>query len=131
MPIPYKQPWTRPDPPPVAVPAKKKSSRPRKRRTQTMAEKGTEPATLYHWQELLDSYVFAPAPNVNANLTERDGSWTMVVDIDSKHYVGSRPTLEEAFKATDRFLYLHARTFWLRSICHAVIAPWCSELEGL
>jgi hypothetical protein len=96
-----------------------------------MAEKGTEPVVLYHWQELLDSFVFAPAQNVNANLTEREGKWTMVVDIEGNHYVGNRPTLEEAFKATDQLIFKHARTYWLRSICRAVVSPWCSELEGL
>jgi hypothetical protein len=112
------------------APAKKKrksSGKPRKRRTQTVAKKGTE-VQLYKWQELLDSYVFAPDDKVNATLVERDGKWTMLLVVDGKRYVGERPTLEEAYKATSDLLYTKAKKYWLRQDAHLVIAPWGYKL---
>lgn len=123
-PIPYKVPPVLPAKLGETGRAKKKRpGKPRKRRFQTVAEKGTE-IQLYKWQELLDSYVFAPDETVNATLVERDGKWTMVLVVNGKRYVGERPTLEEAYKATSDLLYLKAKKYWLRQDAHVVIAPW-------
>ncbi len=103
---------------------------PRKRRTQTIAEKGTAQApVLYCWEELLDSYLFRPSETCSATLTERDGKWEMLLQVNGKRYVGSRPTLEEAFKATDRLIYKEAKEYWLRSDARAVLEQWKGTLE--
>ena len=102
----------------------------RKRRTQTIAEKGTMQApVLYRWEMLLDSYIFCPSETCSANLTERDGKWDMVVEVNGKRFVGSRPSLEEAFKATDHLIYKEAKEYWLRSDASIVLAPWKGTLE--
>ena len=119
-PIPYR---TAPVPPAPEKKKRKSSGRPRKRRFQTVSERAGK-TELYKWQELLDSYVFAPDDTVNATLVERDGKWTMVLVVDGKRYVGERPTLEEAFKATSDLLYIKAKKYWLRQDAHVVIAPW-------
>jgi len=85
----------------------------RKRRVQTLAEKG-QLAALYPWQEVLDSYVFMPDDKCRVFITEQDGKWSMTANIDGKHYSGVRPTLEDAFKACANLLYKHAKDFWLR-----------------
>jgi len=64
----------------------------RKRRVQTLAEKG-QLAALYPWQEVLDSYVFMPDDKCRVFITEQDGKWSMTANIDGKHYSGVRPTL--------------------------------------
>jgi len=108
--------------------------KPRKRRTQTIAERGTEQRTLYVWQELLGSYVLQvqrdeQVPEVDANLSERDGRWEMIVVISGKRYVGSRTTLEEAYKATSELLYKHAKKVWLRQDPGVVMASWAGVLS--
>lgn len=100
-----------------------KSKRPRKRKTQTLAEKSVASA-LYKWQVLFDSYIFTPSETVSASLTERGNAWDMVLEAGGKRYVGSRATLEEAFKAIDRMLFLHARPYWLRSDASIVLESW-------
>jgi hypothetical protein len=104
--------------------------KPRKRRTQTLAEKGVG-GTLHSWQALLDSYVFAPTPEVMATLIERDGVWVMTVSANGKRYVGERLTLEDAFKATANLLYKQAKDVWLRMESSAVTESWAHTLEGL
>jgi hypothetical protein len=111
------------------VKKRKPSSKPRKWKIQTMAEKG-QLASLYPWRELLDSYVYAPDDRVNAHLQERDGKWIMQVVIDGKRYAGERPTLEQAFKATTNLIYKHAKEFWLRMDSHAVIRNFEDFLKG-
>jgi hypothetical protein len=101
--------------------------RPRKRRTQTLAEKG-QLAALYPWQEVLDSYVFMPDDSCRVFITEQDGKWSMTANISGKHYSGERPTLEDAFKACANLLYKHAKDFWLRMDTRAVTAPWVDKL---
>ena len=84
---------------------------------------------LYRWEMLLDSYIFQPSETCSANLTERDGKWDMVVEVNGKRFVGSRPTLEEAFKATDHLIYKQAKDYWLRSDASVVLEPWKGTLE--
>ena len=123
-PIPYKT------APAATAPKKRKlSGKPRKRRTQTLAEKG-QLATLYPWQELLDSYIYAPDARVNANLQERDGKWIMQVVIDGKRYAGERPTLDAALKATANLIYKHAKEFWLRMDARVVTRNLEDFLKG-
>jgi len=102
--------------------------RPRKRRTQTLAEKG-QLAALYPWQNVLDSvFTFRPSKDVSVEITEQDGKWDMIVNIKDKHYVGERVTLEDAFKACANLLYKHAKDFWLKMDTRAVTAPWVDKL---
>ena len=101
--------------------------RPRKRRTQTLAEKG-QLAALYPWQELLDSYVFMPHESCRVFITEQDGRWSMTANISGKHYSGERPTLEEAAKACFGLLFKNAKDYWLRMDTSAVTAPWKEKL---
>ena len=104
----------------------------RKRRTQTIAEKGTEQApVLYRWEMLLDSYIFRPSETCRAMLTERDGKWDMVLEVNGKRFVGNRPTLEEAFKATDHLIYKQAKDYWLRSDASVVLEPWKGVLNDV
>ena len=102
----------------------------RKRRTQTLAEKG-QLAALYPWQEVLDSYVFMPHESCRVFITEQNGKWNMTANISGKHYSGERPTLEDAFKACANLLYKHAKDFWLRMDTRAVTAPWKETLPGV
>lgn len=102
--------------------------KPRKRRTQTMAET-TGPT--YAWTTLLDTYKFHPADTVDVTLAEQAGEWHMRAVIDGRTYVGKRTTLEDAFKATAQLLYKQAKEFWLRMDTRVVTAPWSSTLEGL
>lgn len=115
--------------------APKKPRKPRqKRRFQTLAEKG--PAVeMFVWKELLGSYVLQvqkseQTPSVDANISERDSQWEMVVVIDGKRYVGKRPRLEDAYKATSELLFKHAKKVWLRQDAKVVMAPW-SGIDSL
>jgi hypothetical protein len=123
-PIPYKT-----EAPPLPSPKKRRASgKPRKRLTQTRAERGTEPAVIYKWQEVLDSFVFNPDEKVNVILAEDAGKWTMTAELMGKRYVGDRPTLEEAFKATANLIYKHTKEYWLRMDARPVTAPWAHTL---
>ena len=101
--------------------------KPRKRRTQTLAEKGEE-VMQYCWEELLDTYTFKPSETCSATIAPLGEGWTMAVVIDGKRYLGNRPTLEEAFKATDRLIYQHARKYWLRMDSRVIMEPWKGDL---
>ncbi len=102
--------------------------RPRKRRTQTLAEKG-QLAALYPWQEVLGMYSFNPHKDVSAVIVMTDSwRWEARVMIHGKRYVGVRSTLEDAFKACANLLYKHAKDFWLRMDTRAVTAPWVDKL---
>ena len=102
--------------------------RPRKRLTQTLAEKG-QLAALYPWQSVLDSvFTFKPSKDVSVEIMEQDGKWRMTADINGKHYVGVRTTLEEAYKACANLLFKHAKGHWLRMDARAVTAPWKETL---
>ena len=110
---------------------KKSTNKPRKRRTQTLAEKGTvEHPVLYRWAQMLDSYTFE-APNVDARLTHQGDVWFMAVKINGKNYVGNRPTLEDAFKATDRLIFLHTKDIWAKSDSSALLEPWKGVLNDV
>ena len=99
--------------------------KPRKRRTQTIADKGTDTApVLFRWTTMLGTYSFFPCPAVRADLVEKDGVWYMAVKIDGQKYSGKRSSLEDAFKATDALLFKHARRYWLKSDASVVLAPW-------
>ena len=100
-----------------------------------MAEKG--PAVpMFVWKEVLGMYSLQVArseqtPSVDACLSSKDPwRWEMVVVIDGKRYVGTRASLEEAFKATSDLLFKHAKKVWLRQDAKVVMAPW-SGIEGL
>ena len=100
----------------------------RKRRTQTLAEKG-QLAALYPWQSVLDSvFTFKPSKDVSVEIMEQDGKWAMTANISGKHYSGERPTLEEAYKACANLLFKHAKGHWLRMDARAVTAPWKETL---
>jgi len=100
----------------------------RKRRTQTLAEKG-QLAALYPWQSVLDSvFTFKPSKDVSVEITEQDGKWSMTANIGGKHYSGERSTLEEAYKACANLLFKHAKGYWLRMDARAVTAPWKETL---
>ena len=101
--------------------------RPRKRRTQTLTEKG-QLAVLCPWRELLGSYAFMPHESCRVFITEQNGKWSMTANISGKHYSGERATLEEAYKACANLLFKHAKDFWLRMDTRAVTAPWCEKL---
>ena len=104
--------------------------KPRKRRVQTLAEKGVGAVKLYEWTSLLGkAYMYAPAPDVWATLVEQDGKWVMSVKLKGQKYHGERPTLEAAFKATCNLIFKHAKHYWLRMDPRIVIAPWSHTLE--
>jgi hypothetical protein len=104
--------------------------KPRKRRTQTLAEKGTG-EKLYAWQSVFGkAFTYAPSPDVRATIIEQDGKWIMAVKLNGQKYVGERPTLEAAFKATCNLIYKHAREFWLRMNSKAVIEHFSDFLKG-
>jgi hypothetical protein len=89
--------------------------KPRKRRTQTMAEKSTAGGKLFVWQGVMGkAFTYAPSPNVWATLVEQDGKWIMAVKLDGQKFHGERETLEAAFKATANLIYKHARPYWLQ-----------------
>jgi hypothetical protein len=101
----------------------------RKRRTQTLAEKGVGEVKLYAWTSVLDkAFTFAPAPDVLATLVEQDDKWVMAVKLNGQKFHGERSTLEDAFKATANLIYKHARHYWLRMDARAVTAPWSHKL---
>ena len=99
----------------------------RKRRTQTLAEKG-EAVEQYKWEELLATYTFEPSDTCKATIMPLGEGWTMAVVIDGKRYLGNRPSLEEAFKATDQLIYQHARKYWLRMDASVVLESWKGDL---
>lgn len=100
--------------------------KPRKRRTQTMAEATGGP--VYLWKRLLNSYSFNPSEACNIVLTEMNGKWTMKAVINRKTYVGTRDTLEDAFKATAHLMFKKAKDYWLRMDARIVTAPWAHDL---
>ena len=132
-PIPYKTPPTIPPKEGSKLspdPVRRKSKRPRKRLTQTLAEKGTEPTVLYRWVEVLDSFVFNPDAKVNLIIMEQDGRWLSTAVIMGKRYVGWRDNLEQAFKATANLLYQHAKEYWLRMDSRPITAKFHDFLKG-
>lgn len=104
--------------------------KPRKRRTQTLAEKSTNGGKMYPWQNVMGSYCFAPVPEVWATLKEQEGQWLMNVKLNGQKFHGERPTLEDAFKATAGLLYKHAREFWLNMDGRVVTADFHDFLKG-
>ena len=102
--------------------------RPRKRITQTLAEKNG--GKLYAWTKMLDSYCFTPAPDVWATIKPIDGKFLMTVSLNKQRYVGERKTLDEAFKATANLVYKHAREYWLKMDGRAVSADFEDFLKG-
>jgi hypothetical protein len=104
--------------------------RPRKRLTQTLAEKG-QLAALYPWQNVLDSYVFMPDDSCRVFITEQDSKWSMTANIGGKHYSGERSTLEDAAKACFKLLYDHAKEKWLHMDARALTDVWCHSLENV
>jgi hypothetical protein len=55
----------------------------------------------------------------------------MAVKINGKNYVGNRPTLEDAFKATDRLIFLHTKDIWAKSDASAVLESWKGVLNDV
>lgn len=104
--------------------------RPRKRRTQTLAEKGVA-TELHPWTAMMGTYLFRPDKSVSITLAERSGTWTMSAVIKGQRYSGERPTLEEAFKATANLLFKHAKDFWLRMDPRVVTEPWSHFLPEI
>ncbi len=105
--------------------------KPRKRRTQTLAEKSADGAKLYPWQSVFGkAFTYAPSPNVWATITEIEGKWIMAVKLNGQKYSGERPTLEAAFKATSNLIYKHAREYWLRMNSKVVIEHFSDFLRG-
>jgi len=126
MPIPYKTP-----PPPSPLAKKRKAStKPRKRRTQTLAEKGNEPGVTYRWVELFDSFVFNPDSKVNIVITKENGKWHSTAEIMGKRYVGDRDNLETLFKAVANILYRNAKEYWLKMDSRVVTAKFPDFLKG-
>ncbi len=104
--------------------------KPRKRRTHTLAEKGTG-EKLYVWQSMLGKvFTYAPSPNVWATVTEIEGKWIMAVKLNGQKFHGERPTLEAAFKATSNLIYKHAREYWLRMDSRTVTPYFADFLKG-
>jgi hypothetical protein len=56
--------------------------------------------------------------------------WQMKVRIGTQWYKGTRPTLEEAFKAADRLIYEKAKDVWLKSKATAVTSNFAGILEA-
>ncbi len=105
--------------------------KPRKRRTQTLAEKSADGAKLYPWQSVFGkAFTYAPSPNVWATITEIEEKWIMAVKLNGQKYSGERPTLEAAFKATSNLIYKHAREYWLRMNSKVVIEHFSDFLRG-
>ena len=104
--------------------------KPRKRLTQTLADKSACSGPLCAWREILGTYVYNPDPNVEAQLVEHGGAWAMNVVIGGQKYHGERPTLEEAFKATANLIYKHERRFWLNMDARVVTKDFEDFLKG-
>lgn len=100
--------------------------KPRKPRAPKVA---TNDGVTYAWKRMMGTYVFNPVPGVSAKLEEAGTKWSMTVLINGHRFTGQRDTLEEAFKATDRLLFKHAKDYWLKSLCHEVLEPWVGTLE--
>lgn len=81
------------------------------------------------WRLEGEAWVLKPGSGVEAKLWPEAGRWAMTLAVSGKTFRGVRPTLEEAFKATDALLYQEAKKVWLKTLCHAVIAPWAGKLE--
>lgn len=89
-------------------------NKPRKRRTQTLAEKSATLGAQFVWHSVLGRvFTYAPSLEVHATLTALDGKWVMAAKLNGQKFHGERSTLEDAFKATSNLIYKHARTFWL------------------
>jgi hypothetical protein len=101
-----------------------RNSKPRKRRQPKPVETDNT-----HWLETSAGY-YLTCGNVDARLTRTLSVWQMRVRIDKQWYAGTRTSLEEAFKAADRLIYLKAKDVWLKSKCTAAIAPWVGNLNG-
>jgi hypothetical protein len=89
---------------------------------------------LYSWVEVVTLgvtwYSFAPDIHVEASLKPGPGgTWEMALRAPTgQHYKGTRPTLEEAYKATSDLLYKVAKPYWLREESRVVMAPWAHTL---
>jgi hypothetical protein len=101
--------------------------KPRKRRVQTIAEKGAA-SERYAWKEMFGRYTLK-APAVDADIAKLGEGWTMVVVIGGQRFLGNRPTLEAAYKATSDLLFKHAKKIWLKEDATVIMAPWKGRLD--
>jgi hypothetical protein len=53
----------------------------------------------------------------------------MILSVGRKRYVGLRPTLEEAAKATNKLMHDKANEAWSGSRWGVVLAPWEGDLN--
>ena len=102
-----------------------RNSKPHKRRQPKPVE-----SDHTHWIATTHGYFLTFEP-VEARVTPVAKGWQARVRIGVQWHVGTRPTLEEAFKAADRLIYEKAKVVWLKSKCTAAIAPFAHTLEGL
>ena len=83
------------------------------------------------WKEVGPGYAFS-TDGCDASITPfADGHWQMILSISAgrKRYVGLRPTLEEAVKATNKLMHDKANDAWSGSRWGVVLAPWEGDLN--
>jgi hypothetical protein len=79
---------------------------------------------------------FAYVLNIDGLVTARiwqwdDGTWQMRIKFAKNPVArsGERPTLEEAFKASDRLLHKHLPHVWTVTDARAIISSWKGDLN--
>jgi len=92
-----------------------------------------EKQSLYKYAWVLDtdvnSYNLTIPGLITQNICEFENEWHMNTHLGNKHFVGVRPTLEEAFKASDRLLYQHFPKEWTVTDARAIMASWREDLN--
>jgi hypothetical protein len=88
-----------------------------------------KPVPLYPWAQVVTLgvtwYSFTPDTHVEASIKPAAGQqWEMLLRAHGQRYKGTRPTLEDAYKALDDLMFKVAKPYWLKQDAHAVIMPW-------
>lgn len=113
----------------MASPATARKPRKARRHLKAGLPAAPDGGKLYAWDSTIDGgYAFNPVDDVSVVLTPGAGTWAMLVQASGKRYVGSRATLEEAYKAACNLLYKVAKDYWLRMDGNAPMKPWAHTL---
>ena len=83
----------------------------------------------FAWVQRGDGFALDLPDEQGIRLQKQLDKWVAFAILNSKKIKAERPTLEEAFKAVDRFYYTEAKDWWLKTNIRAVIEPWMGDLN--
>ena len=86
-------------------------------------------AREYHWTEISPDKYELTLPTGRAKLSKLEEIWEVRLKLEDD-FIGTRPTLEEAFRTVDKMIYDRAKNYWLKMRCHVVLEKFC-QIDNL